>query len=180
MTFKFNLLLLIMLVLLSACKQDKTEKTSETDDSPHLTGGHSHVHTPHLGVMAPIRNGDEETAYVELKLHDDKGDLELWITEDKKGTVAIDLPLDTVIKVTFPKLEKSVELRVRNTDKNEDEDGKANIREGKTNYFIFPGESGADASFLKGKTFSSEASLSYDLDGKSYTTEVFILEPHVH
>ena len=38
---------------------------------------------------------------------------------------------------------KVVELRVRNATKNEDEDGTANVRAGKTNYFIFPGETGA-------------------------------------
>lgn len=86
-----------------------------------------------------------------------------------------------MLTVTFPELSnKTVELQVRNAEKNEDEDGQANIRESKTNYFIFPGDTGADPSFLLGKAFSSKAVVSFTVDGKQFSTEPFVLFPHTH
>ena len=73
-----------------------------------------------------------------------------------------------------------MELRVRNTDKNEDEAGQGNIRDGRTNYFIFPGDSGVDASFLVGRDFASEAVVAFAVDGTAHQTQVFVLRPHVH
>lgn len=140
-----------------------------------------HVHTPHLGVMAPFSDGEQTLGVAELKLHDDKGDLELWLTRDEEGTQPFDLPLDSVITVTFPGLDnKAVELRVRNRERNEDEDGKGNIRDGATNYFIFPGDSGEDASFLQGKTFAADVTVSFAGEEREWTTPVFELRPHVH
>ena len=177
-----HLTLICFAVLICACNQAGEEpgKSDKADNTSHLGDPHAHSHTPHVGVMAAFKEGGKDVGFVELKLHDDKGDLELWITTDQKGKEPFDLPLDAVIKVQLPKLEKTVELKVRNTEKNEDEDGNGNIRDGKTNYFIFPGDTGADAKFLMGKDFSSEAIISFELDGKSYTSEGFALEPHVH
>ena len=70
---------------------------------------------------------------------------ELWLARD--GTMAnpLDRPLDTVVTASFGGA-RSVELRVRNREGNEDEAGTPNVREGATHYFIFPGEAGGDAS----------------------------------
>ena len=145
------------------------------------THHHDHEHTPHSGVIAEFKDKSGTVkGFAELKLHDDKGDLELWLTGNKVGSISYDLPLDSTIKVTFPKLGKKVQLQVRNKVKNEDEDGKGNIRSDKTNYFIFPGDTGADASYLLGKEFSSEAVITFSVNGKEYTTGSFTLEPHVH
>jgi len=141
---------------------------------------HGHAHTPHDGVLAAFTSPDGGAGNIELKLHDDKGDLELWLTSQKKDQ-PYDLPLNAVLTVTFPELDnKAVNLQVRNTEKNEDEDGKTNIRGNKTNYFIFPGDTGADPSFLLGKEFSSKAVVSFSIDGKQFRTEPFVLFPHTH
>ena len=125
--------------------------------------------------------GDAKAGFAELKLHDDKGDLELWLTEDEAGTKPLDIPLDAVITVTFPKMDqKVVQLKIRNGEKNEDEDGKGNIREGKTNYFIFPGDTGADASWLMGKEFAAEVVITFSTGGANYSTAAFELKPHTH
>ena len=122
-----------------------------------------------------------DAGHLELKLHDDKGDLELWLTEDEKGTAPIDLPLDAKISVTFVDMDnKVVTLAVRNTEKNEDEDGLPNIRDGKTNYFIFPGDTGADASWLQGKAFRAKVVVSFEHAGKTVKSEAFELAPHTH
>lgn len=121
------------------------------------THGHGHEHSLHHGTVTAFHSdqaqaGQLPTGFAELKLHDDKGDLELWLTEDTTGQKPFDIPLDSLVNVSFLSLDgKMVELKIRNSEKNEDEDGKGNIRGEVTNYFIFPGESGADASFLLGK-----------------------------
>ena len=82
--------------------------------------------------------------------------------------------------MTFHDKGKSVTLKVRNTDKNEDEDGVANNRDGMTNYFIFPGDTGADASWLMGKAFKAEVSVSFAKGPAKYSTKKFTLMPHTH
>ncbi len=116
-------------------------------DQPKDEDDHGHEHTsPHHGIVAPFEGG-----HLELKLHDDKGDLELWLATD-------------------PNINKD----------NEDEDGLPNIRDGKTNYFIFPGDTGADASWLQGKDFKATVKVSFDHAGKAHASEEFELVPHTH
>ena len=149
--------------------------------SYQVNSEHGHVHTPHMGIVAPFRSGESQVGFVELKLHDDKGDLELWLTNDEAGTKPYDLSLNTAITVSFLNMEqKNVELRVRNSEENEDEQGKSTVRGNKTNYFIFPGETGSDASFLVGKGFVAEVAITFTAEGVTYTTNPFELKPHTH
>jgi len=131
---------------------------------------------PNTGFVVPLVGA---TGFAELKLHDDKGDLELWLAQDAAITQPLDLPLDAVITVSFPDLNKSAELRVRNTDRNEDEEGESNVRDGKTNYFIFPGATGADPTWLMGD-FRSTATIQFAADGASVSVAPFTLVPHTH
>ena len=154
-----------------------------TPDLPH---GHAHddhdhaAHGAHDGTLAAFMAVDGSVAgRLELKLHDDKGDLELWLMKGEEGEEPFDLPLDAKLLVGFAKgPTKSVTLMVRNTDRNEDEDDVANNRNGKTNYFIFPGDTGADATFLMGAEYSNEVTVTFTKDGAAYATEVFTLKPH--
>lgn len=147
----------------------------------NYTAQEEHEHTPHLGMLEEFLVQKEQKGFVELKLHDDKGDLELWITKDEEGKKPFDLPLDTKIKVTFLDMQdKSLILQVRNHKKNEDEDGNLNIRNDKTNYFIFPGDTKVDASFLRGKDFSSNVKISFKINDLENKTESFALIPHTH
>lgn len=143
-------------------------------------GHHGHGHTPHHGIVLPVYVNNKVMAYAEIKLHDDKGDLELWLTRDEAGTQPLDLPLNAKIKVAFLTLDKKVALRVRNKANNEDEHGKGNIRNRKTNYFIFPGKTGQDARFLMGKQFKTDAILSFSANGRTYLSDPFKLYPHTH
>jgi len=144
--------------------------------------GHEHGATPHEGVVAAFNGPDGKVAgHLELKLHDDKGDLELWLAKDAKMTEPFDLPIDAVIRVEFVDVgNRAVDLRVRNATKNEDEDGTANVRNGRTNYFIFPGETGADAKWLMGVKFASIVRLTFKADGQDHASEEFMLVPHTH
>ena len=144
--------------------------------------GHEHGATPHEGVVAAVKGPDGTVAgHLELKLHDDKGDLELWIAKDAKIKEPFDLPLDAAIQVEFIDVAgRKVELRVRNAAKNEDEDGTANVRAGKTNYFIFPGETRADAKWLMGVKFASIVRVTFKANGRDYASEEFMLVPHTH
>jgi len=69
-------------------------------------------------------------------------------------------------------------LKVRNDDKNEDEDDKPNMRDGMTNYFVFPGDSDQDPSFLVGEKFRSTTTLTFKCGDKTYTAPEFVLVPH--
>lgn len=148
----------------------------EDHDHEH---GEEHGHGPHDGELAHLHDAsDNEVGRIELKLHDDKGDLELWLTQDAEGKRPLDLPLDAIVHVTFAAPDRSVELRVRNTEQNEDEDGTATVRDGKTNYFIFPGASGSDASWLVGADFHAQVTIHFERGGTPHQTGSFLLVPH--
>lgn len=119
--------------------------------------------------------GGEGVGTAEIKLHDDKGDLEVWIN---KGGAPWDLPLDSELTVTFPDLEKEVTLVVRDRDANADENGRSMIRDGQTNYFIFPGDTGVDASWLQGHDFAESAMLTFEAGGGKAMTRLILLKPH--
>jgi len=145
--------------------------------------GHTHAKTPHDGVVSKLRavEGGADAGWLELKLHDDEGDLELWLTTDEAGKAPFDIAPGSAISVTFVDHgNRKVSLAPRNTEKNEDEDGQPNMRDGKTAYFIFPGETGADASWLKGKAFQSVVFVDVDADGRKLRSEEFVLKPHTH
>ena len=138
------------------------------------------AHGPHDGTLASFAGADGKPGgTLELKLHDDKGDLELWLMSHEGKDLPFGLPLDTKVKVVFQDQGgRAVELAVRNATTNEDEDGVAMIRGGKTNYFVFPGATGADATWLVGPDFRAQVVVSFTSGGVTYTSEAFELEPH--
>ena len=170
MRVKSAIALFITTLIVTACSRMENESSM-----------HVHTHGKNHGLVVPISTNGEPIGFAELKLHDDKGDLELWLTTDAEGNDPLDLPLDTGIEVAFPDLDnKTVELRIRNDRQNEDENGNATLRNGTTNYFIFPGETGVDASFLKGPEFSSTVVISFETEQGQVQTAPFELSPHVH
>lgn len=137
------------------------------------------------GILAVFKG----LGFLELKLHGDAGDLELWLyTSAGKATawqtstgkpVPYDVPKETVLTLTFPTHGGKTEtLRVRNGDKNEDEDGTPNMRGSCTNYFIFPGESGADPAWLVGEKWRGLVSVAFEVGGTKYECDPFVLVPH--
>lgn len=119
---------------------------------------------------------------LELKLHGDAGDLELFLYTSAAGgknPKPFDVPKTTVVRLTFlSHAGKTVELNVRNMDQNEDEDGKPMMRGDGTNYFIFPGETGADPAWLVGEKNRYVVSVAFEAEGKSYAADPFVLVPH--
>ena len=182
-----TLLSLSLLLTLTGCPagQSKAGDAHGHDhdaaaDHPHGDGG-GHDGGGSDGVIARITQADSKVGYLRLKLHDDKGDLEMWLARDAEFAQPFDLPLDSTITVTFTDKEsRTTTLRVRNRDKNEDEDGGPNVRDGRTNYFIFPGATGEDAAWLKGADFLATVKVAVSADGKDYTTSPFVLRPHTH
>lgn len=142
--------------------------------------GHEHVEGPHQGIPAAFEGG-AIIGHLELKLHDDKGDLELWLAEDSAFQRPFDLPLDATVEVELVDLKgRKVTLRPRNQTKNEDEDGKPNVRDGKTNYFIYPSQPGEDPAWLQGKQLQSIAVVRFSRDGQAFVSEELVLKPHAH
>lgn len=138
------------------------------------------AHGPHDGTLAVLKDASGKAAgHVELKLHDDKGDLELWIAKDEAMREPFLLPLDTEIEVVFEDRDnRIVPLRVRNKERNEDEDDVATVRDGRTHYFIFPGETGADATWLMGEKFHAHVHVSFGAGAGAHRTASFELRPH--
>jgi len=145
------------------------------------------------GILTLVKAAHEPEwrGYLELKLHGDAGDLEMWLYAvparfGVRGCAGVaekpkpfDVPKETVIRLTFPSHPgKTVEMRVRDMEKNEDEDGTPNMRDSGTNYFIFPGETGQDPEWIKGETWRGVATAAFEVDGKSYACDPFVLVPH--
>ena len=143
---------------------------------------HSHHKTPHGGILAKLLDTQGgPTGWIEVKLHDDKGDIELWIARDKEGKQPLDLPLKARPWLKFiDHGARKVRLQPRDEKSNPDEGGKPNIRDGKTNYFIFPGDTGADPSWLKGKAFASVVVANIPYHYTASPSEELLLRPHTH
>lgn len=140
----------------------------------------AHVHGPHIGLVTTFSGGGTR-GHLELKLHDDKGDLELWLGHGPKLEKPFDLPLEATVEVEFLELDgRKLTMRPRDKTKNADENGQGNIRDGKTNYFIYPGQPGEDASWLKGKEFKSPVIVRFKHAGVAIESAKFRLEPHTH
>lgn len=175
-----RLLALLLAGLLTAgCGGEPPKDDGDGGTAKRHAAGHGHDHaTPHHGELAHVKV-DGKTRHVEVKLHDDKGDIELWLY---RGSMEDpwDVSPDTGVVLRFPDLEREAALHVRNRDRNEGEDGSPHMRDGKTNYFIFPGNTDADASWLVGKSFSAKAVLELRIGDKVITSDAFTLKPHVH
>ena len=142
--------------------------------------GMPHIHAnegTNSGFLFPVFDSEgKQTGTIEIKLHDDAGDLEVWLKKGGYEGEPWRLPLDTTLILDFPADGKKVTLAVRDLKRNEDESGESTIFEGTTDYFIFPGETGADASWLMGADFAAKAELSFE----GATSGSFVLRPHVH
>lgn len=142
--------------------------------------GMPHVHAnegPNDGFLHPVFDSDgAQIGTAEIKLHDDAGDLEVWLTQGGRGGEPWRWPVDTTLTLSFPALEQEVSLAVRDPESNEDESGTPTVVDGTTAYFVFPGETGADASWLMGPDFAAKAELRVD----QATTGPLVLRPHIH
>lgn len=142
--------------------------------------GMPHIHAnegPNSGFIFPVFDSEgKQTGTIEIKLHDDAGDLEVWLKHGGHGGEPWRLPLDANLTLAFPGEGKTVTLAVRDRERNEDESGESTIFEETTDYFVFPADTGVDASWLMGAEFAAKAELSFD----GATTGLFVLRPHVH
>ena len=120
----------------------------------------TYIAGPSGGVLVELRDASGNPAgWAEVKLHGDAGDLELWLARDIRITSPLAVPVAAVAKLELAGPGRTVELRVRDAQANKDERGRATIADGRTHYLVFPGETGADASWLKGEDFRSRARL---------------------
>lgn len=123
----------------------------------------AYVLGPSGGVLAELRDAAGNPAgWAEVKLHGDAGDLELWLARDRRITVPLAVPAAAVAKLELAGPGRAAELRARDTVANKDERGRATLADGRTHYLVYPGETGADASWLKGEDFRSPAKLTVE------------------
>jgi len=136
----------------------------------------TYVAGPSGGVLAELRDATgARVGWAEVKLHGDAGDLELWLARDIRITDPLALPVATVAKLDVLASGRTIEFRVRDATANKDERGRVTVADARTHYFVFPGETGADAAWLKGDDFRSAARLT--VEGLS---SEFELIPHTH
>jgi hypothetical protein len=134
----------------------------------------TYIAGPSSGVLVELRNASGNPAgWAEVKLHGDAGDLELWLARDYRITSPLLVPVAVVAKLELAGPGRALELRVRDAAANKDERGRVTVAEGRTHYLVYPGDTGADASWLKGEDFRSRARLT--LEG---LTAEFDLKPH--
>ena len=142
--------------------------------------GMPHIHAnegPNSGFLYPVfDHTGNQTGTIEIKLHDDAGDLEVWLKRGGYEGDAWRLPTATILTLDFPALDRNVTLAVKDHERNEDESGNSTVVEAKTNYFVFPGETGVDATWLMGAEFAAKVELSFT----NATTGSFVLRPHIH
>ena len=142
--------------------------------------GMPHIHEnegPNSGFLFPVFNGEgKQVGTTEIKLHDDAGDIEIWLKRGGYDGEPWRLPIDTILTLEFGGIEKEVSLAVRDRVRNEDESGATTIYEGTTDYFVFPGETQENADWLMGSEFAAKVELSFG----DATTGIFVLRPHVH
>jgi signal transduction histidine kinase len=147
-------------------------------------GQENHSHGPHHGNLTRLSNSGKKLCYVEIKLrnnNNDKADIELWTSHDKDFTQPFGLPLDSVIRLDFlGEYSRSIELKVRDTVKNVDQYGHSNIHNSQASYFIFPGQTAVDTSWLAGFDFRAPIRAQITHDGKTYNSNTFVLIPHNH
>lgn len=123
----------------------------------------TYIAGPSGGVLVELRDASGNPAgWAEVKLHGDAGDLELWLARDNRITSPLPVPVAAVAKLELSGPGRTVELRVRDAQANKDERGRATIVDGRTHYLVFPGETGADAAWLKGEDFRSRARLTVE------------------
>lgn len=135
---------------------------------------------PHGGVVAGCASPRQGGLFAEVKLHDDKGDIEVWFGED--GDFKKPYLIDPRAKVSlrFYERSRSIDLAVRDLTSNNDETGVSRLKNGLSDYFIFPGESGSDATWLSGGEFIDEVTLTLQKSDETVHCETVTLVPHVH
>lgn len=134
----------------------------------------------HEGLVARCSIDPKREVFAELKLHDDKGDLELWLTSDREGLSPYGISLSEEVRVELAENKRSVTLKVRDTTENKDEDGVSHLKSGRADYFIYPGTSGDSAAWLSGISFIDEARVSFSENGDTISCEWVTLLPHSH
>ena len=131
------------------------------------------------GILSPVvSGGGDHKGFLELKLHDDEGDLELWLRDSKGAPLFV--PKSAFVAVKVASLGRAVKLGLRNAEANEDEDGVPHVSEdgAATDYFIFPSQ-GEDAAWLKGAQWRAPVEVRVSLgEGASLEAKPFILVPH--
>ncbi|KAH8064207.1 hypothetical protein JL721_8350 [Aureococcus anophagefferens] len=129
----------------------------------------------HERLCEPVRAEDHAGTHWHFTITPGGG--ELWLTDLKGGP--LDVPHSAFVALKCASLGRAVKLGIRNLDSNEDEDGVPNMRDGETNYFIFPAVPGTDASWLKGTEWRAAVEVRISAgDGASLEAKPFILVPH--
>ena len=161
----------------------KVPVTPTTSSDAAKAPAHAHEKTPHDGIIVAWKSDGAPalSGYAEVKLHDDKGDVEVWLGKDRAFKEPFLLPAESRPTLTLVDLAgRKLTLAPRDLAENKDEGGVAHLADGKTDYFIFPGTTGEDATALMGKTFSSLASLAFETGAQKAVSDEFVLQPHTH
>ncbi|MEM0969016.1 MAG: hypothetical protein AAGJ31_06690 [Verrucomicrobiota bacterium] len=126
--------------------------------------GVPHLHAnkgPHGGRLHPVFGEDGgQLGRAEIKLHEEAGKIEVWLTSGGFGGPVWDLSPNAKLTLTFPDLGRQIVMTGRDTGgATPVGGGKGTGRAKGTNYFVFPGEVETEDSWLEGPGFVAKAVL---------------------
>ena len=149
-------------------------------DLEHTAEAHD-AHGVRDGLLAPFHDAaGEEAGRIEWKLDTKTGRIEAWILTGGGDGEPFEIPVDARLTLTFHDLDRSLDLVVKDPQANVDSDGYATVRDGRTNYFVYPVEATDGPAWLKDAAFASEVSATFIRDGIRYTGALFTLMPFDH
>jgi hypothetical protein len=151
------------------------------DGKTHVVSADPIYAGAHGGVLAPFTVGTRR-GFIELKFDPNTAELELWIANDHAIKRPIYLPADAEVMVSLEAPAHHLRLVLRDRERNEDFNGTPNMRDGKTYYFTFPGDSDEESSWLMDDEIDTPATVTFVIDGEPVVVGPFRLvkEQHRH
>ena len=136
------------------------------------------VEGPRGGTLVAIMDGEALSGHAEVRFHAEFGELEVWLGTDASMSSPLDVPVATVLMLrTATGDSAGTRLAVRDPERNEDEEGNVNVRDGATNYFVYPTDYSEEPSPPVGASGDTPVFIEFEAGGKTYRTSEFELVP---
>ena len=129
----------------------------------------------HGGVLTAVVVADAPCGFLEACLDGATGALEMYLTDLDHAPLRVAQNAFFAVKV--PKFGRAVKLGLREPTENRDGSGTVTMVDGRTNYFVFPGTTGSDASWLTGLDWRASVEVRARADGRVIEAKPFVLVP---
>lgn len=131
---------------------------------------------PRGGILVAIRTGEVVSGYAEIRFHAEFGEMEAWLGTDASMSSPLDVPVATQLVMRSTAASGGeTRLAVRDQERNEDEEGNVNVRDGATNYFVYPTDYSEEPARPVGASGDTPVFIEFEAGGKKYRTSEFRL-----